>query len=286
MEKRQQTGLEQAIDGIVARLGSGDAKARAAAERELGELGPGAVEPMLARLAGMAKERRRMPFFAVAMALLCLLIGFAAQAVSTRIVGRPASFPFGGMFGGLPLCIGALAIWKSNRNHTARALACFEDVRTVGALAEAMDYGDRVTRETAGCALCFLLPRMTANDASLLNEKHRVCLNHILDGKDANLMIAVLKAYEQVGDSRSLPSVRKLAAGQSALFRSGVVQEAACACLPFLEARAEQEKAGRSLLRPSAVGAVQSDALLRPTETAGRSDPHQLLRAGQSEEET
>jgi hypothetical protein len=176
-------------------------------------------------------------------------------------------------------------------NKTAGEIAKSGDVRMVGPLVEAysalnLSQENRPVRE----ALTVLLPRLQASDARVLTEEHRQMLNRVLGSsalsysKENNrLIIAILKAYEQVGDESALPFVERLAKGEKA----GVnreVREAAQACLPFLQERAERERASSELLRAASASDTPSDVLLRPAAGALEADPQQLLRASASDE--
>lgn len=287
MKQKTRTELEQKIDSIVSRLNSTKTEERAAAGRELSDLGPNAVEPLLAKLADLTKKRKRLPLMLTGMTLGYVVLLIVVNVVCRWIVGRPVAGGFvGGMFGGMLPFVTGLALEKQTRNNSAQALAYLNDVRTVGALAEALEFGDKTTRDMAGYTLCRLLPQLQASDASLLTAKQRSILNFVLEGKEIALMLAVLKAYEQVGDRRALPFVQKLSVGQGMTYRNQSVQDAACTCLPFLEARIEQEQARQSLLRASDGNAASPDVLLRPAEAGVETDPQQLLRAGRSENES
>jgi hypothetical protein len=58
------------------------------------------------------------------------------------------------------------------------------------------------------------------------------------------------------------------------------VRSAAQACLPYLEARADQSRQEQTLLRPSAQAGAAPTELLRPAETSDPgTSPAELLRA-------
>ena len=119
-----------------------------------------------------------------------------------------------------------------------------------------------------------LLPRLHASDFHLLNDIQRGLLRRALLGDDKPLTIAILKAWEQIGDGRDLPFVEKICSFDRE------VMEAAKACLPFLLVRTEQQKVSRTLLRPAKMSTT-SDMLLRPaTGQARMEEQEDLLRAG------
>jgi hypothetical protein len=174
--------------------------------------------------------------------------------------------------------------WKT----TAAELAKSNDKRYIGPLIEAMATLDvNIRQGTAREAVISLLPQLKAGDAGLLNAEQRGILHRILGGmpvfnrRDAiSLDVAILKAYEQVGDGSALPLVERLANGERAgCYRQ--VREAAQACLPFLQMRAAQERASHELLR-AADGNLTSEAvLLRPASGAIETDTQELLRASE-----
>lgn len=98
-------------------------------------------------------------------------------------------------------------------------------------------------------------------------------------GADLSLVLSILKAYEQVGGSKAIPVVEKLAAGEGYGRKDSRVREASQLCLPFLQERAAQESAQQTLLRPAQETTAASDALLRPAAGSSEADPQRLLRA-------
>ena len=129
-----------------------------------------------------------------------------------------------------------------------------------------------------------LLPLLTAADAQLLSTDHRDILNKLLlvaqkNGDQHNyyldLKLAILKAYEQIGDEAAIPVVERLAklnVGEHPLGK------AARECLPKLRASAAVIRSGQTLLRPSSQKDEEPNRLLRAASSVGTSDPDQLLR--------
>jgi hypothetical protein len=150
------------------------------------------------------------------------------------------------------------------RLEVARKLADYDDVRAVGPLAEALGPGDRQVREIAAAALTRLLPRLRPADAGLLNGNQRRCLYRALNGENTDLILAILKAFEAVGDDAALPHVERLASGRGRAAKSLPIQRAAQECLPFLRERLEKERGARTLLHPSTAPSVPADALRQP----------------------
>ncbi|HZT42096.1 MAG TPA: hypothetical protein VFA07_07895 [Chthonomonadaceae bacterium] len=127
-------------------------------------------------------------------------------------------------------------------------------------------------------ALIRLLPRLQASDAHLLNVEQRKSLCRALNDKSSKLVLAILKAFEQVGDAEALPYVQKLAEGKGRARTEKRIQEAAQACLPFLSRLAEQTQARQTLLRAAGTSQAAEGALLRPASGAPTTDSSQLLR--------
>ena len=174
----------------------------------------------------------------------------------------------------------------------AAELAGMDDIRCVGTLVDIwgvqgnINYSKKTRAKAAG-ALTRLLPRLKTSDAALLTEAQRVMLRGVLQNKgyigfgkyqDAAFMVSILRAFEQVGDWKSLPHVQKLAQDT----KRPNVRAAAIECLPYLEALAEKQKPGENLLRASSASEaanMNSDKLLRPADATAEAQPETLLRA-------
>jgi hypothetical protein len=166
-----------------------------------------------------------------------------------------------------------------------KALAQYGGARSTGLLAEALTIADiRVQVEQA---LIRELPKLKASDAPLLNEEQRYYLYQALTTRNnTNLILAILKALEQVGDEKAIPFVERLAEGK-ANFKSQEVRKAAATCLPYLREQAAKQKEHQTLLRPSSAADVVTtapDTLLRPAQYGGSTtEPQELLRASAGE---
>jgi hypothetical protein len=146
------------------------------------------------------------------------------------------------------------------QKHAAGMLAILDDPIAVGPLAECLRIDDAQVRRLTQEALLRLLPRLRPNDAqSLTDDQHR-CLNQALAGRDVDLSLAILAAYEQVGDGRDLAAVEELADGRSPASKDARVREAAQECVPYLRLRAQKQRAAQTYLRPSTV--TDGDAAL------------------------
>ena len=167
------------------------------------------------------------------------------------------------------------------------ALVKAKDVRVIGPLCDARLYADHNRMLLIDEALIYLLPLLKVSDSKLLTAPQWQSIYSRLHGNNAPLVLAILKALEQIGDGGALPYVEKLAEGngQYLAAKDGRVWNAAKACLPFLRERAAQESVSKTLLRPSAE-AASPDTLLRPVTGRTETPPQQLLRANHAEEET
>src|SRR5205085_7757478 len=98
----------------------------------------------------------------------------------------------------------------------------------------ALATGDRATKDLAARALVERLPQLKASDAGLLDRVHRdrLCLllgiyvenplykdlqNLFRPNSDlaVDLRVAILQAFAQIGDSKALPVVERLARGEA-----------------------------------------------------------------------
>jgi hypothetical protein len=207
--------------------------------------------------------------------------------------------PLGGAAGGLSmpgLGIGAAVASTRLQRRIAEVLLKYEDVAVVGPLAEMLDRQDAATRKMAEQTLIRLLPRLRPTDAGLLNETQRAALYRELSGRNwtssgrwrntlnTALLVAILRALEQVGSGEALPHVERLAGGKGQAKRNLEIREAAKACLPFLQERVELERLSRTLLRPAESPEAPAAILLRPAQGVPDADPNILLRPAISEE--
>ena len=169
----------------------------------------------------------------------------------------------------------------------AREIAALRDVHAVGRLAEAIEYPDPKARREAERAIVPLLRRLRATDAGLLDDSQRACLHRTLRIEDAarryDLILAVLTALEQVGDSHAIPAVQRLADARPLGARQERIRDAARECLAALRENAGRVDHSLTLLRGAHAPESAADALLRPAASAS-SEPDQLLRAATGEE--
>jgi hypothetical protein len=195
------------------------------------------------------------------------------------------------------VAIGCLIVFVvGKRRRAARKatgeLAGIDDVRSVGALVDALSLDDPHTHETAVQALTRLLPQLKASDAALLTPEQRDKLCRVLYIPIENVLfkdvtgifkpaknpavdfrVAILQAFAQVGDSRALPIVTHLAEGEAKTAAERRIQAAALWCLPNLRARVEAELAPNTLLRASDGSGSDAQDLLRSVPNPHETKP-------------
>ena len=183
------------------------------------------------------------------------------------------------------------AAMSQSYKAAAGKLAQVNDVRAVGMLAEALGSGDRDLTAVARKALRRLLPQMQFSDAPLLTAEQRDILNRFLPQvvtrEDRAFSLAILKAYEQVGDEKSIVVVEKLTNSPVAQFDSEL-RQAAIDCLPYLRDSVARRRESQVLLRASHSEEARPETLLRPASAAPTNDDAQkLLRpVGEQAEDT
>ena len=180
------------------------------------------------------------------------------------------------------------------------------DPTQVGPLLRTLQVQATPVRNLAKHALIALLPTLHASDSSLLTGADRKILLRQLAifpndpgyrdlrelfsrsayRREIDLRLAILKAMEQVGGEQEVAAVERLARDLPTVHSNfkvpDEIREAAKACLPYLQARAEDQRAGAQLLRASGLPFASGADLLRPAASASSTPPEQLLRAGDS----
>jgi hypothetical protein len=180
-----------------------------------------------------------------------------------------------------PFSFFAARVAASKKHQAATAaLTRFDDVRAIGPLAEALEFQDKYVLPFVTRALIRLLPRLQASDSPLLDVPQRACLNRALNGSDTELILAILKAWEQVGDAAAIPVVQELSAANPESKQRSKISEAARECLPFLLQSTERQQVGSQLLRPFDPNQTPRNVLLRPSlPQKSLEPPDQLLRS-------
>lgn len=169
-------------------------------------------------------------------------------------------------------------------------------VRAVPALLESLNSGTIPDqRRVIYRALTTLLPQMQASDAGLLTPFHHRTLNNLLKwGRrflfdtraETDLTLAILKAYEQVGDAKAIPVVENLANIRGRSERKRKIREAAQQCLPLLQSHTIPLDQNQTLLRAASQSKAAADVLLRPAAESMNVPAEELLRAASSETKT
>lgn len=229
-------------------------------------LSPAEVEDLLARLGAEAKKRRthrRIKVWIVGGYIAVVLISLIVRLVTE------AKFSLHMPFIQMWWLLGGLGAASKLQKESVRKLAKMPDIRGIGYFVDALGFADKdVTREAAE-ALLILLPQLKASDAHLLNDEQRSILYKQIRGKDTKLILAILKALEQVGDEKAVPFVQERIDRKHSSGDVLRIQTAAQECMPALKARVEQERAAHTLLRATTANESDSDVLLRPAAGAG-----------------
>lgn len=262
------------------KLSSKKVEEREAAQASLREVGAAAVIEHLRAEAEKRKSRQRwtrIGFYIYLGIIVTFLIVYLSEGIMT---GKWSHFPTGlftqfGVFGSF----GAAAVSASAKNGTKWLAEKYgDDVRIVGPLAEALEMGDKNLKATAEEALIQQLPRLQASDAHLLDDDQRAILRRAVKGENRILVLAILKAWEQVGDSKAIPEVEQLVAGGYKVGNNAEIQAAAKDCLSHLRILAEQERASQLLVRAAESPTDASHILLRPAHDVGDNSPDRLVR--------
>ncbi len=172
---------------------------------------------------------------------------------------------------------------STKRVTMMRKQAQLRDIRGVGLLAEALTWPEQDLQYEAASALTVLLPLLKANHASLLSAEQRNCLHRELTLQNArsqsDLIVAILQAFQQVGDSAAIPYVERLADTKPRTPQEQKVVQEAKECLPYLRLCALNNTASHSLLRASSLtDTAAADQLLRASWDNLETKPEQLLR--------
>lgn len=242
--------------------------AKTAALREM------SLEELLALLHEERRHRARINIADVSAAIIASIIAFA---LSLLFHMNPIIAPVAGI-----VVLLSHTLLSERQVAATMLLARFDDVRVIGPLAEALEYKDSFIRPIAARTLIPLLPKMKASDASLLSPAQRACLNRALEGTNRALILAILKAWEQVGTEGEIEIVQNLSYGRMNAGEYPEVARAARECLPYLRESAQRHRVGVDLLRAADDNQASSETLLRPTLPGGSNEPEeQLLRPRQ-----
>jgi hypothetical protein len=258
------------------------------------------TEALLAELGRVAENKSRLSrwsrpliwfylFYVFGYGMLISPLHLPVLAAYTAIIERLFSI----VVWGAPVAIvPEFLFWKRAKKSRERidmlVLELSTDSRAVGALAQLC----RSTQffSAAGfhvSLLLKLLPKVKAGDARYISDRQMEALLDLLvvriqDRPLADwteLPLAILKALEQIGDSRAIEPVRRLTTGRL----NQRYHQAAKECLSILEQRGEERDHNRFLLLPSSAENSQG-TLLRAAAAQAETQPELLLRAANSEE--
>jgi hypothetical protein len=157
-----------------------------------------------------------------------------------------------------------------------------DDVRVVGPLIEMLAWHPQLLLpQRARAMLIQRLPRLTSQDAHLLDAEQQQYLCGVLrnaDRNDVELSVAILRAFEKVGDRSVLPLVERIADSPARTRRQRRLKTEAQCRLPGLEARVQQQQASQSLLRASSPTTHGIETLLHPVTAGETIATEHLLR--------
>jgi hypothetical protein len=226
------------------RLGSGNVKKRQKAEQEIREMGAAGRDLLIAIMRHEERQREDRRF----VMYICLIGGLILFGVNLVVyfrygVGRGPYMALGNLIGVMTTMIGfgiyTQVVPRAHINAAYLLAKHFEDVSIIGPLAEALAYRSKSVRAAAATALIRLLPRLKETDADLLTSAQRSHLHRALMGSKPELVLAILCAFEQVGDSQVMPNVQKLSSGVGAAGKEPRIRNAAQQTLLHLNRRIE-----------------------------------------------
>ena len=285
---------------LIRRLGSPDSEERRIAQEEFMRMATDDPALFHADLADIIKaitgNRKRtsigigigIGLFYLAYMLVFFLMGIMASVPP----GMEAILWFLGTIAVLtPIALTGVGIFRMNvvrrRKRLAECIKDIDDLNALPALIELLEFSNPTVQKAITPPVTRLLSRLRASDAYLLGFLHRTALARTLNTPRTRKLppaffVAVLEAFEQIGDSQVLPTVAWLAQGKGAGGDHPPIQEAAKACQAHLEEQLRRHQAPYLLLRPSSLAEAPQN-LLRPVASAPDSAPHELLRADNSQ---
>ena len=238
---------------------------------------PQKLQAMLAcEVAGLRRDRRQFwcALACAALTLLALRCGIAYYHGNVEFIsGLLCVFAWFGLTAWLTYST-EQRITRQLVMKLVRLLQRHDVPESAGALIDAMETGDGATP-----ALVALLPRLRRQDAFLLNGRRRAILYREMRGYNSKLILAILQAFEQVGDDRAIPHVKRLTACPVWLADSERIEADADRCLRILCATAGEWKSRRLLLRTASAPAQIATGLVCPAQAPANVPSGQLLRA-------
>jgi hypothetical protein len=210
--------------------------------------------------------------------------------------------------------VGVIAgiLMRPTRRNAINTLWVTDNVQAIGPLLDATGMLMPDVKAQAIRALIPLLTRVRAKDVVSLTGPQQACLRRLLgvapidQPNDQALetegipkpqietmqaefqktidhvrefALAALHALTEIGTGQDVATVQRLASGNGLARNDPQVHAAARACLPILQARAEEERSSSTYLRAAEPPTACPDVLLRPATAATITDPQQLLRA-------
>jgi hypothetical protein len=259
------------------------------------------TEALLAELGRVAGRKSRQNRWLRPLVCLCAFYALAYGVGYFLHLPVPANYTATlELLSNLALGVGFLAtmpeffFWKRTEKIKDRLRMLVKeagrDSRAVGAIAQlCLPTQFLSISDTALEALLKLLPDVTAKDARYISDGQMQALLSLLavhnqgivkSRYSTELPLAILKALEQIGDSRAIESVQSLTTGKTNRLYHQVARE----CLIALKQHGEERERNRSLLLPSSLEAGP-ETLLRATTWKEEAQPNQLLRAATHQEE-
>jgi len=277
------------IDNLLTDLSGKDAGKRTQAERFFEE-NKAEILPQLAdffiahRNKTQIINEKQVRWQGIVTFLFSMIIMFTFVIVQKPIL-KPFDFLlyFAGIFGLAPI----VKVWfRREKIHPQYAYVLglldeLDDPRFVGYILDLMYDGNIHVVEIVEPILYRQLRLLRHTDATLLNDKQRRYLYHLLvihgtringnfNGRKA---LAILKAIEQIGDMRAFHDVQRVAMAGG----SEAVREAAEECLLYIKARRESLERQSTLLRASENTGGQEE-LLRAANSNADTQAETLLR--------
>ncbi|MCW3054879.1 MAG: hypothetical protein JWN14_4049 [Chthonomonadales bacterium] len=280
--------VEQAeeIAVLAARLHSRSIRERVRARRALQQRGSEALPAMenLLHAESLKKRKARPLRAALGTAIFGLFLLFQCY------LATPIAWGLIPIVGLLAIGLARMCAVTPAQLEAIRVLAALDDVRTVGPLLEALEWRDLATftgvRTTATRALYRLLPRLQPEHADLLSNRQLACLYRLLrhhpSDDQTDLVVALLGAVAQVGDARALAQLERMTRDNGGPLPRQRVRLTAQETLTRLRQRLDHTPG--NLLR-AASEAVSPSLLLRPATAAPATDPQQLLRPSQTDQD-
>ena len=191
----------------------------------------------------------------------------------------------------------------SRRNLTETLKQNYDETQ-VGPLIRTLRAQNAPVRKIVKSILTDLLPTLKASDSHLISEEERKILLRTLvispnetghrdlselfsssvKQREMNLRLSILKALQQVGGDQELATVKSLALGTPTIYSFSFppeIREAAKECLPYMQARSNEQRDASQLLRASSVHDISGETLLRPATSSSEFRPELLLRASE-----